>query len=78
MDPGTVFIFKIEKLKFAEICEKKLNYWETPSGKQSCWTTIEIVAFEMLQIFQMQTEMQNSKFPKQFLKQSKKETKFER
>ena len=55
IDHGTVLVFKIEKFKFAEISEKKLNYWKAPSGKQYCWTTVEIVAFENLQIFQMPT-----------------------
>ena len=35
IDPGTEFIFKDEKFKFAEICEKKLNYWKLPEASAS-------------------------------------------
>ena len=62
-----VFIFKILKFEFAEIFEKKLNYWENPPGEPYCWAIVEIVAFQMLQIFQTST-ISNIKFQNHTIK----------
>ena len=35
VDFGSLFIFKIWKFGFAEICEKKLNYWKLPEASAS-------------------------------------------
>ena len=35
VDMGSLFIFKIWKFGFAEICEKKLNYWKLPEASAS-------------------------------------------
>ena len=34
-DFRSLFIFKILKFGFAEICEKKLNYWKLPEASAS-------------------------------------------